>query len=66
MTKQAPAVEAFNKYAQQRIWYYARKRPGVSVNPAAVNMFLDFFIAGVGWGREQERKERTRKAAKKA
>ena len=63
---QSPAVEAFEEYAQQRIWHYARNtRHGIAVTQVILSMFSDFFIAGVVWGKEQERKKRKDTAKKK-
>ncbi len=61
MAEQATAVEAFNEYAQRRIWHYARNtNHGIAVNQNTLDMFMDFFIAGAVW--EQECKAKTRKA----
>ncbi len=61
MTEQATAVEAFNEYAQRRLWHYARNTEhGIVANQTALGMFMDFFIAGAVW--EQECKAKTRKA----
>ncbi len=61
MTEQAPAVKAFNEYAQRRLWHYARNTDhGIVANQTALDMFMDFFIAGAVW--EQECQAKTRKA----
>ncbi len=61
MIEQAPAVKAFNEYAQRRIWHYARNTEhGIVANQTTLGMFMDFFIAGAVW--EQECQAKTRKA----
>lgn len=57
MSEQSPAVKAFNEYAKERIWHYARNtKRGISLNQTGLSMLCDFFVAGAVWGTEGERK----------